>query len=172
MKLGSLANGVCRICGSDTITGNDIGCSCQKMYNKATFIILKNHPEDSIKYNYSIEMNFIMTAYQKLYDSSFQKHNGDINKMFKTDFNRSFFPSVISFYKEKGFVSKKQLDIVKKRMFQKNFDDEENNFNLISDLKKKFINNFKTEHDSEIIEVARNLWKSKKISYLIFIGRL
>jgi hypothetical protein len=54
MKLGSLAGGVCRISGSDTV-GADIGCSCMIMYNRAKKIALDNHVKESLAYNSAIE---------------------------------------------------------------------------------------------------------------------
>ena len=56
MKLGTLAGGTCRVCGSDTY-GAEIGCGCIHMYHQAGFIVLRNHDKDSLEYNWGIEMN-------------------------------------------------------------------------------------------------------------------
>ena len=109
MKLGALAGGICRVCGSDTY-GADIGCGCQGMYERATWIALKNHEDLSLEYNYGMEMKGIMDAYKEIYDNSFEKHNGDINKMFRSEFNRKFFPSVIQFYNEEGMFFSEQYE--------------------------------------------------------------
>lgn len=158
MKLGSLAGGVCRICGSDTM-GADIGCGCLKMYNEAKFIALKNHGGASVTYNYDIKMQAVMNYASRCYEEALARHNNDINKVFKTDFNRKFFPWVFQFYKEHGYVSGKQLKIVEKKYC---VDVDGSFFEKIEEMKKKYLDNFASENDSEIVEIARNLWKQKK----------
>lgn len=161
MKLGALAGGICRVCGSDTY-GADIGCGCQIMYKRAIWIALKNHEDLSLEYNYGMEMKAIMDKYKEIYDASFEKHNGDINKMFRSEFNRKFFPSVIEFYNKKGYVSKKQLEIVKNKLFGYNPYERDEFYDDLKIKKESFINSFKAEYDGEIIVIARNLWKVKK----------
>ena len=160
MKLGSLAGNVCRICGSETM-GSDIGCSCKKLYDKAVFIALKNHDDDSLAYNFSIEMKYYMEKFISQYDGLYQRHNGNINKMYRTEFNRTFYPSVYKFFKENGYVSKKQLDIVK-RLLGKDFDFAEKDYEEIQKQKKNYLADFSSRNDSEIVEITRNLWKQKK----------
>ena len=89
MKLGSLAGGVCRICGPDTM-GADIGCGCVIMYNRAKKIALHNHDKESLEYNYSIEMRFLMDKFVAEYETRLEKHNGDLDKTFKNDFKKQF----------------------------------------------------------------------------------
>ena len=158
MRLGSLAVGTCKICGSDTM-GADIGCSCKKLYDKATFIVLKNYDKISMEYNYSIEMRHYMNMFCRDYEDKLSKYNGNISKMYRSDFNRQFFPSVYNQYKEKGFVSRKQLNIVLKKMYPCGVGSSE--YMEIDGRKKDLLCNFVKEHDSEIVEVTRNLWKSK-----------
>lgn len=160
MKLGILAGGVCRICGSDTM-GSDIGCGCRGMYERAKFICLRLHDKDSLEYNYGIKMRHIMNMFVGYYDESFKKHDGKIEKMFKTDFNRSFYPSVYAQYKEKGYVSKKQLDIVSSKL-QFGCQDDITDTKDIQNEKDAYMNNFTMANDNEIVEIARNLWKQKK----------
>ena len=159
MKLGKYAGGVCRICGSDTL-GADIGCSCINMYNRAKKIALRNHEKESLYYNYTIKMKEIMDFSLKTYEESLAKHNNDINKVFHTDFNRSFFPSCFQFYRDKGYVSSKQLSIVERKYC---FESDSSFYKRIEDLKENYLSAFAGEHDEEIIEIARNLWKQKKI---------
>lgn len=158
MKLGALANNVCRICGSETM-GADIGCSCQKLYDKATYIVLKQKQDENLEYNYSIKMKVTMDKFCSLYESDLSAHNGDINKMHRSNFNRGFFPSVYKFYKEKGYVSAKQLEIVEKRYFTYGLD---NLWEDIDKARESFLRSFKEKYDSEIIDVAWNLFKQRK----------
>lgn len=160
MKLGILANNVCRICGSETM-GADIGCSCKKLYNKATFIALNNN-EKSLDYNYGIEMRATMNRFVDWYDERLKKHDNNILKMFKSEFKRKFYPSIYAFYKERGFVSRKQLDIIK-RIF--NEDESSKLYEETEKNKQLFLNMFQKEHDAEIVEITKSLWKSKKQSY-------
>lgn len=159
MKLGSLAGGTCRICGSDTY-GSDIGCGCKVMYNQAKFMVLKNHAPDSLEYNYSINMRYIMDKFVSMYESKLNKHNGNTDKMYRNNFKKQFFPSVYDFYKNKGYVSKKQLSLVMQELYRDY--STNNDYQEIEKLKANYLNNFVKEHDTEIIDVARNLWKSKK----------
>lgn len=156
MKLGAMAGGVCRICGSDTL-GADIGCSCLKLYNRAKTIALKNHNSESLEYNYGIEMRYIMDKFVKAYDERLEKHNGNLDKMFRNDFKKSFYPSVVEFYKTKGFVSKKQLEIVRREL-----DLRSDTYVVIDKKRENFLNSFARDNDSEIVEITRNLWKQKK----------
>ena len=155
---GRLGDGKCRICGADTY-GSDIGCSCQKLYDEGTFIVLKQKPEESLEYNYSIKMRVTMDSFCHIYEEDLKSHNGDINKMYRTSFNRSFFPSVYDFYKEKGYVSAKQLSLVEKRYFTYGLDDL---WDKIENRKKSFLEGFKCKYDKEIVDVAFNLFKKKK----------
>lgn len=157
MKLGFFANNVCKICGSETM-GSDIGCSCKKLYNKAVFIALKNDDKSSLNYNYSIEMQIIMNSFINWYDEKLKSHNNNITKMFRSEFKKSFYPSTYAFYKEKGYVSKKQLDIIK-RCF--NEDELQKLYEETEKRKQKFLNNFQKENDFQIIEITKNLWKNK-----------
>jgi len=161
MKLGKYAGGICRICGSDTL-GADIGCSCINMYSRAKKIALKNHNKESLEYNYSIEMRYLMNKFVSDYEIKLMKHNNDLNKTFRSEFKKSFYPSVVNFYKEKGFVSKKQLEIVKKELYGFNGGCMSEDYPKINELKENFLNKFASENDSEIVEIARNLWKQKK----------
>lgn len=159
MKLGALAGGTCRVCGSDTM-GADIGCSCMKLYRQSVFIVLQKHDKDALEYNYGIRMKFIMNTFCTWYEDKISKHDGNIEKTFRTDFNRQFFPSVYEQYKQKGYVSKKQLDIVEKKVFPIGIPYEE--LKILDDIKVQFIKDFTKAHDGECLEVTRNLWKSKK----------
>lgn len=159
MRLGIYAGNICRVCGSDTY-GAEIGCSCKKFFNKAKFIALKQYSEDSLEYNFSIEMRAYMGRFVERYNEKLQKHNGNIDKTFRSDFKKSFFPSVVAFFNEKGYVSKKQLDIVK-REFEYDSDIEK----MYEEIKEKqddFLEGFVNAHFSEIVEIARNLWKTQK----------
>jgi hypothetical protein len=158
MKLGALAGGTCRVCGSDTY-GADIGCGCIHMYHQAGFIVLRQHDKDSLEYNYGIQMKFIMNDFCSWYEEKMNRCDGNIDKMFRTDFNRQFFPSVYDQYKQKGYVSKKQLDVVKQKIYPNGMYDV---WEKIENQKRQFMQDFIKEHDGECIEVARNLWKSKK----------
>lgn len=162
MNLGSLAGGTCRICGSDTM-GADIGCSCKKLYDRATFIVLRKHDKISLEYNYSIGMRYYMDMFCREYEEKLAKHNGNIAKMYKNEFNRQFFPSVYNQYKEKGYVSKKQLEIVIKKMFPLGCGGGSKVYMDIEKRKKEYISAFVSEYDFEIVEVTKNLWKSKKV---------
>jgi hypothetical protein len=91
-----------------------------------------------------------------------EKHNGDLDKTFKSDFKKSFYPSVVEFYNSKGFVSKKQLEIVKNELYGFNGGCMSEDYPKIEKQKENFLNNFALNNDPEIIEIARNLWKQKK----------
>ena len=160
MKLGMLAGGICRICGSDTL-GANIGCGCMRMYERAVWIALRNHDEESLTYNYSLDMRYTMDKFVKSYEERLAKHNGDINKTFRSEFKRQFVPSVVEFYKKNGFVSKKQLTLVKRDLYYP-YEGDETSEEDIKKLQKSFIADFKAKYDSEIVEIARNLWKQKK----------
>lgn len=161
MKLGRFAGGVCRICGSDTM-GADIGCSCMIMYNRAKKIALHNHEKESLEYNYSIEMRFLMDKFVAEYETKLEKHDRDLDKTFRNDFKKQFYPSVVSFYKSKGYVSKKQLDVVIRELYGFNGGCMSEDYKIIEDKKKVFLDNFTHDNDSEIVEITRNLWKQKK----------
>lgn len=156
MNLGILARNVCKICGSETM-GADIGCSCRKLYGKATFIALRNYNNLSLAYNYGIEMHVIMDNFVKFFDEKAKKHNNEIEKMFRSDFRKNFFTSVYEFYKSKNFVSKKQLDIVKKSFEY----ESEKLYADIEEKQKSFLLDFQKNHDKEIVEITKNLWKQK-----------
>lgn len=162
MKLGRFAGGVCRICGSDTM-GADIGCSCIFMYNRAKKIALKNHSKESLEYNYGIEMKFLMDKFVSKYEARLQKHNNDLDKTFKSDFKKKFYSSVVEFYKSKGFVSRKQLDIVLHELYEFDGGCASDDYKIIEKRKAEFLDCFSSENDPEIIEIAKNLWKQKKI---------
>ena len=161
MNLGSLAGGVCRVCGSDTL-GADIGCSCIIMYERATYIALRNHEEESLAYNWYLESEIIMDKFCSMYEDSLEQHKGKIENMYRSEFNRSFFPSVYAQWKEKRRVSKKQRDIVWNKYFIYDFYLRKEVEDKVKAAKKSFISAFKGTYDSEIIEIARNLWKQKK----------
>lgn len=159
MKLGILAGNVCRVCGSDTM-GTPIGCSCKKMMKQASFIILAQNKEAAIEYNYSIKMRKYLEYFMADYEEKVERHEGKIEKMYRTEFNRKFYPSLYAFVKEKGYCSKKQLDIVIKR-FCSNFDLVAKIEKEIEEEKEKFLQHFEDEHFELRLEVARNLWKQK-----------
>ena len=161
MKLGNLAGGVCRICDSDTL-GADIGCSCRIMYERATYIALRNHEEENLMYNWCIESEIIMDKFCSMYEYSLEQHEGKIEKMYRSEFNRNFFPSVYAQWKEKGMVSKKQRNIVWNKYFIHDFDLRKEIEDKVRDAKKSFISAFQSTYDSEIVEITRNLWKQKK----------
>lgn len=155
MKLGILAGNVCRVCGSDTM-GASIGCGCMKMMAKATFIVLSQNNEASLEYNYSIKMRKYLEYFILDYEARLERHNGNIDKMFKTSFNRAFYPSLYAFVKEKGYCSKKQLDIVVKR-FNNDYDLIEKIEKEIEEEKEIFLKNFAEENYKIRLEIARNL---------------
>lgn len=161
MKLGSFAGGVCRICGSDTM-GADIGCSCMVLFNRAKKIALKNHANDSLEYNWGISMRFYMDKFTAKFDENLKKHGGDLNKAFRNEFKKSFYPSVVEFYKSRGYVSKKQLDIVIRDLYAYDGASASNDYKTIEELKANFLNDFVKNNDSEIVEITRNLWKQKR----------
>ncbi len=161
MKLGNLAGGVCRICGSDTY-GNDIGCGCKAMYEEAKFICLKNHKDESIKYYWGIKLDYVMTHFVQWYDDLFERHDGQIEKMFRTKFNRSFYPSVYEQYEKSGFTSKKQLEIIQYKIFPPETQEEIAMLTEVDTLKDGYMKMFVSTYDNEIVEIARNLWKMKK----------
>lgn len=160
MKLGNKAGGVCPICGSDTM-GAEIDSNCKFLFSCAKDIVLKQYTEDSLKYNYGIESHIIMESFKKEVQEKIEQHKGNWNTAFKIKFKREFSKSVLDFYNEKGFVSKKQLDIVKRFC-----DTYKSMFGGVQDSiikeKKHFIKNFEKKHFEEIVEVARNLWKDLK----------
>lgn len=106
-------------------------------------------------------MKYYMEKFISQYDRLYQRHNGNINKMYRTEFNRTFYPSVYKFFKENGYVSKKQLNIVK-RLLGKDFDFVEKDYEEIQKQKKSYLTDFSNRNDNEIVEITRNLWKHSK----------
>jgi len=93
----------CRICGAIISDNNPdgIGSQCRAVYSKATYKVYLEDQQRRNKY-YQIGIKDLMD-YLKDYAEG---------KKFRSAFKKSFIPSVISWYDEKGFISKKQKEII------------------------------------------------------------
>lgn len=134
MKLGSLAGGICKICGSDTM-GSNIGCGCRKFYNEATYEILYKS-EDKNKM-YLVRNDFIMRKFEAYYSETEKKNR--------------FYDSILSFWKKSGFVTKKQVESLM------NFFGYERDFieRQADEVQRNFIRKFQEDNDEEIVKLAK-----------------
>ena len=149
MICGSRANGI-------------VGSSCRKFYNKATWVVLSNHSEESLTYNYTIKMRAHMDAFVKYY-STLVENDVDIKKTLGSFFT-TFAPSVVSFYEEKGYVSKKQLQTVMQLEYKY---DELSGIpvnRVIEEAKSLYLKEFQQKYMSEIIPKARVLYMNDLVS--------
>lgn len=148
---------ICVICGTRTL-GARIGSGCQGFYKKATWAVLSRHSEESFEYNYKIRMKTIMDVFCEHYDHLLSQ-SGNVKKAWNKSFHRQFFPSVYDFYKGKGYVSKKQLNLVENYLQDLDFLTDaikETNKN-----KKEYFKNFQKKFDEEIINLTKTFYLEK-----------
>lgn len=175
-NFGILGNGcTCKVCGSDLISNRKIGCGCQKFYDNATMMVLKNHKEDGWYKYWSIKndvyMKYLIAEDAEKIKRTTEKVRAmkkyakcteeEIQKIVDTKIHKSsFIPSIIAQYKEKGFVTYKQIQPIENH-FAWDEDLNETICNEIKFLQNKFISEFQSKYDNEIIPLAHKLWGSK-----------
>lgn len=153
-------NHTCMICGSRA--NGIVGSSCRKFYNKATWAVLSNHSEESLTYNYTIKMKAHMGAFVEYY-SALVENGADIRKTLGPFFT-TFAPSVVTFYKEKGYVSKKQLQTVMQLEYKYGELSRVPVNKVIEEAKSLYLKEFQQKYVSEIIPKARVLYMNDLVS--------
>jgi len=138
----------CIICGAVLVNSTDgIGCGCREMLKKCTYIHMKNNKDRTSYYEFwNVESVLYMEAFKK-----FANH-----VTFKSSFKKSFVPSVIAFYDKKGYVSKKQLEIVKQIL-----DDDwsvEAVEESIPKARKYVATQYQKLHYDEIVKMTHKMW--------------
>lgn len=152
-----IGDGICAICGAWT-NGSNIGSTCRKVYDRAIFWVLREHENERKAYE-ALESAPIVEKLKKLYDERMAKHGGNTQKAFRSSFRRSFIPSVLEQWSEKGFLSEKQRDIAKEIAF----DGEGLPAALetkIRETQRAFLGAFGDTFRAEITVKARKLYKS------------
>lgn len=138
----------CKVCGSRISDNNTtgIGCECRYSYNKARKTVFFDERERGLKY-YAIEADSWMPLFIKTFKDT----------KFRSKFKKSFYPSIVEQYTEKGFVSKKQLEICKSMLRDKiSSREHENIFTTIDEQRKALIDNheFNKEEKEKIVNLA------------------
>lgn len=150
MICGSRANGI-------------VGSSCRKFFNKATWNILSKHSDESLTYNYTIKMKAHMDAFTEYYSALVENEDNDIKKILGKFFY-TFAPSVVDFYKEKGYVSKKQLQTVMQLEYKYSELSRVPVYRVIEEAKALYLKEFQQKYISEIIPEARLLYMNDLVS--------
>lgn len=102
----------CAICGAPITDGNEtgIGFGCRDKYDEAVYRAISKDPDNKFAYN-SIKVHAYMDKFVEEFGSYDYSQS-------KSGFMKDFVPSVIKFYKDKGYVSGKQLEVCKNLLFQ------------------------------------------------------
>ena len=146
--------GYCIICGAPLINSTDgIGCGCREMLHKCTYLHMKNNDDKTSYYHY---WNVEASVYMKLFIEWAE------NKKFRSSFRKSFVPSVISFYQEKNYLSKKQLEIVKNFVYNETKNEQYVIKKQIEEKKKIIMIDYREKNLKEIIELTHKMWASQK----------
>lgn len=141
----------CAICGArlgdNNITG--IGFECQAALNKAKLNAFFKNEDYAFQYNYLIEANAVHELFVSLFADT----------KFRSEFNRSFYESI----KNASRVSRKQLNIMRSKIENKDYDTFCKMNASIHQARKQFI---RSTCDGitvtrEEIEVARKQLKYK-----------
>ena len=149
-------NGNCLICGAPLINSPDgVGYGCREMVKKCTYLHMKSNEDKTAIYAYwNVDCDIYMKYFIPYYE--------DKKTSYRSAFKKSFVPSVIKFYKEKGFLSKKQFDIFKK------IADEEldsDMFFVEGDIKNKkdeIALKYRKENWDSIVELTHKMWAKEK----------
>ena len=100
----------CAVCGAPISDNNPdgIGLECRRVYKEAR---TKVYFEDADRRNafYSVDTIDVMDYFTRLFGET----------KFRSEFKKSFYASITQQYKEKGFVTKKQKDIIFGWLFYK-----------------------------------------------------
>lgn len=97
--------GRCMICGAPISPNNltGIGCECQKVLERIQFETMFANEEFRTHY-FQIESKPLINMLREYWNSK--------GARVRSSFKKSFIPSVLDFYDGKGFVSRKQLNLV------------------------------------------------------------
>lgn len=144
----------CVICGTRTL-GARIGSGCQGLYKKATWAVLSRHNNESFEYNYKIRMKTIMEIFCEHYEYILEQ-SGSVKKAWNKTFYRQFFPSVYDFYKGKGYVSKKQLNLVEN--YLQDLDFLTRAVKETAKKKEEFLKEFRKNFDEEIVSLTKTFY--------------
>ena len=143
----------CSICGAKLINSPDgLGSSCRALVQKYTYVHMKENSDRAYYYKYwNIEAD--------IYMKYFKECTKNVN--FKSNFRKNFVPSVISFYDTKGYISKKQLGIIKDMMtYDYRMELAERD---VKEIKKSIFEEYQNLHYSEIVGMVRELYKGGKL---------
>lgn len=130
----------CSICGAHITDDNPdgIGYGCRAIYEGAK---AKTYFKFHWQAHRAIKVNTIMA----LFESTFAKTK------FRSDFRKSFYPSVVTFWKEKGYVSNRQLEICGEWIERKlDYDEMTKTYRDIKDSQSDKVNEFEPKTDEEI----------------------
>lgn len=118
---------VCSLCGSPISDNNPdgLGYECRKAIEKAKFKALFLIDNNSLYYNHVIEVEIAKKHFVELFSKT----------KFRSDFNKSFYNSI----KNSDRISKKQLFIMKDKIFQKNPSISESIFYEVKAAKESFL---------------------------------
>jgi len=100
----------CSVCGSRITDGNPdgIGVECRASYSKARSIVFFDVKERAFEF-YGIKASLVMPLFIETFGSV----------KFRSSFKKSFYPSIVEQWEEKGFISKKQLEICESWLYYK-----------------------------------------------------
>lgn len=103
----------CSICGAAITDENPdgIGFGCRKVYEQASWTIFFEVKERAYAYS-----KFINDAIITIFKETFK------TTKFRSEFRKTFYPSIIQQFKEKGYISAKQRQIMIDMLGEKNSD--------------------------------------------------
>jgi hypothetical protein len=98
----------CRICGAAISDDNPdgIGYTCRKVYKEALAATY-------FKFHWQRHRKIKLDMLMPMFIDEFK------NTKFRKQFKKDFYKSVVEFYEERGYVSKKQLEIIESWLFYK-----------------------------------------------------
>lgn len=117
----------CSLCGSPISDNNPdgLGYECRKAIEKAKFKALFLLDNNSLYYNHIIEVEITKKYFIELFSKT----------KFRSDFNKNFYNSI----KNSDRISKKQLFVMRDKIFQKDPGISKSIFNEVETAKKSFL---------------------------------
>ena len=148
-----IGNGSCLICGAALINSPDgIGYGCRKMVKKCTYLHMKANEDKTAYYKYLAVDCDVYMRYFLMYCA---------DKKYRSSFKKSFVPSVVKFYKERGFLSPKQFAIFEK-IAKEELSSEV--FFIEGEIKNKkdsIVSDYRKENWDEIISLTHKMWNKE-----------
>lgn len=129
----------CFVCGKKARLGEKMCKSCLSKFNKITSETLRENKNSSIEYYWTIKVR----VYMRLF-STIIKNRDDYPEIYN---------SIVNFYENKGFISKKQLEVVL-RFFEEilSYSEVQELDAEIQEEKEKFFNHFQNVNYEKILQ--------------------